>query len=94
MKALVFTLILAAVPLSAQAEHQCLKHADMVEFLGDKQNEFPRFVGLMGGGKMVEEIFISPGGAWTLVFTDISGTACPMASGDDWQAVPVLGRGI
>jgi predicted enzyme related to lactoylglutathione lyase len=48
----------------------------------------------MGGGKMVAEIFISPGGAWTLVFTDRSGTACPMASGDDWQAVPVLGGGI
>lgn len=94
MKALVLTLILAVVPLSAQAGHLCLKHTDMVKLLRDKQNEVPRFVGLMGGGIMVAEIFISPDGTWTLVFTDRAGTACHMASGDDWHAVPVLGGGI
>ena len=44
--------------------------------------------------KAVMEIFMSPQGTWTVVVTDTKGLACIIATGQDWQEVPIEMAGL
>ena len=44
--------------------------------------------------KAVMEIFMSPQGTWTVLVTDTTGTSCIIATGEEWQEVPIALVGL
>jgi hypothetical protein len=51
-------------------------------------NEKRAAIGLLLSGEMLE-VFVSPGGTWTMVVSKASGIACIVAAGEVWMQVPV-----
>lgn len=90
--------VLAAVTLIgtagvAQAAANCASHDAVAKALTTKFKEARRVMGVVNA-KAVMEIFMSPQGTWTVVVTDTAGTTCIIATGQDWQEVPVEMAGL
>ena len=93
-----FAAVLAAVTLFssagvASAAAPCGSHDAVAKTLTTKFKEARRVMGVVNA-KAVMEIFMSPQGSWTVVVTDTSGMACIIATGQDWQEVPVELAGL
>ena len=92
-----FILTIAAVlivlgPIPKQAEAQltkCLKRETVVNNLKENHNENVVSYGLTKNG-VVLEIFASPGGSWTAIFSYPIGWSCAIASGDNWTVLPTI----
>jgi len=67
----------------AQAQNECYDHAKLVETLREKYNE--KSIGHGLSANVIVEIFVSPSGTWTIIYTAPSGQACPVITGDNWQ---------
>ena len=85
--------VLAAVTLFstvgvASAAAPCGSHDAVAKTLSTKYKEARRIMGVVSA-KAVMEIYMSPQGTWTVLVTDIAGTACIIATGQDWQEVPI-----
>ena len=65
----------------------------MAKSLTTKFKEARRIMGVVNA-KAVMEIFMSPQGTWTVVVTDTRGMACIIATGQDWQEVPIEMAGL
>ena len=94
----IFATVLAAVSLFssagvASAAVPCGSHDALAKSLNTKFKEARRAMGVVNA-KAVMEIFMSPQGTWTVLVTDTSGTACVIASGQDWQEVPIEMTGL
>ena len=90
--------VLAAVTLFnsvgvASAVAPCGSHDAVAKSLTTKFKEARRVMGVVNA-KAVMEIFMSPQGTWTVVVTDTNGTACIIATGQDWQEVPIEMAGL
>ena len=93
-----FAAVLAAVSLFssagvASAGAACGSHDALAKSLTTKFKEARRVMGVVNA-KAVMEIFMSPQGTWTVVVTDTKGTACIIATGQDWQEVPIEMAGL
>lgn len=93
-----FAAVLAAVTLFssagvASAAAPCASHDAVAKTLTTKFKEARRIMGVVNS-KAVMEIFMSPQGTWTVVVTDTRGMACIIATGQDWQEVPVEMAGL
>ena len=93
-----FAAVLAAVSLFsstdvASAAVPCGSHDALAKSLNTKFKETRRVMGVVNA-KAVMEIFMSPQGTWTVLVTDTTGTACIIASGQDWQEVPIKMTGL
>jgi hypothetical protein len=93
-----FAAVLAAVTLFsstgvASAASPCGSHDALAKQLNTKFKEARRVMGVVNA-KTVMEIFMSPEGTWTVLVTDTTGTACVIASGQDWQEVPIKMTGL
>ena len=93
-----FAAVLAAVTLFsstsvASAAVPCGSHDALAKSLNTKFKEARRVMGVVNA-KAVMEIFMSPQGTWTVLVTDTTGTACIIASGQDWQEVPIKMTGL
>ena len=93
-----FAAVLAAVTLFgsagvASAAAPCGSHDAVANSLTTKFKEARRIMGVVNA-KAVMEIFMSPQGTWTVVVTDTKGMACIIATGQDWQEVPVEMAGL
>ena len=93
-----FAAILATVFLFssagvASATTFCGSHDALTKSLNTKFKEARRVMGVVGA-KAVMEIFMSPQGTWTVLVTDTTGTACVIATGQDWQEVPIEMTGL
>jgi len=82
---------LAAISLvgaagKTEAAPQCSSHAEIVDALKDTFKETRRAMGVVNT-KVVMEMFMSPQGTWTMVFTDTKGISCITAAGENWQDV-------
>ena len=85
------TLFSIAVPVQAAAP--CGAHDAIANSLTTKFKEARRIMGVVNA-KAVMEIFMSPQGTWTVVVTDTKGVACIIATGQDWQEVPIEMAGL
>ena len=93
-----FAAVLAAVSLFsiggvASAAMPCGSHDVIAKSLSTKFMEARRIMGVVNA-KAVMEIFMSPQGTWTVLVTDTNGTACIIATGQDWQEVPIALAGL
>ena len=84
---------LAGVAGFAEAAPQCSSHDKIADALGNKFKETRRVMGVVNS-TAVMEIFMSPQGTWTVVVTDTRGMACIIATGQDWQEVPIEMAGL
>ena len=88
-----FAAVLAAVSLFssagvASAATSCGNHDAIAKSLTTKFKEARRAMGVVNA-RAVMEIYMSPQGTWTVLVTDTTGTACVIATGQDWQEVPL-----
>ena len=93
-----FAAVLAAVSLFssagvASAGAACGSHDALAKSLTTKFKEARRIMGVVNANAVME-IFMSPQGTWTVLVTDTTGTACVIASGQDWQEVPIEITGL
>jgi hypothetical protein len=91
--------VLAAVTLFssagvASAAAPCGSHDAVAKSLTTKFKEARRIKGVVVNAKAVMEIFMSPQGTWTVLVTDTKGVACIIATGQDWQEVPIEMAGL
>ena len=77
----------------ASAAVPCGSHDALAKSLNTKFKEARRAMGVVNA-KAVMEIFMSPQGTWTVLVTDTTGTACVIATGQDWQEVPIEITGL
>jgi hypothetical protein len=88
---------MATVALSvsgiAQVAIPCASHDVVAKSLTTKFKEVRRVLGVVNA-KTVMEIFMSPQGTWTVMMTNTSGTTCIIASGENWQEIPVALAGL
>ena len=77
----------------ASAAAPCGSREAVAKALTTKYKEARRVMGVVNA-KAVMEIFMSPQGAWTVLVTDTSGTDCIIATGQDWQEVPIALAGL
>ena len=92
-----FAAVLAAVTLFSSvgvaSAAPCGSHDAVAKALTTKYKEARRIMGVVNA-KAVMEIFMSPQGTWTVVVTDTNGVACIIATGQDWQEVPIEVAGL
>lgn len=84
--ALITTAMAFVVMTSAAAQPaRCATRQHIVDWLVDGFDERQAAIGLMGSRALVE-LFVSPGGSWTILVTDPTGWSCMVASGQRWVA--------
>lgn len=77
------------------AEHDpvCAERSALLGSLEREFAEAPKGAGLASDGSMLELLTSSDGKTWTLLMTQPDGTACVIAAGEAWDALPqVAGR--
>ena len=88
--ALIWAVFLFGAPANAQSI--CNTRDFVVSQLETMFQEYPKAVGLAGGGNVVE-LFVSEGGSWTLILSMPDGTSCLMADGESWETIPIPVKG-
>ena len=87
----VLGIVAATLALTGQASAQrvCATHETATAQLEKQFNERVAGRGLANRGKAMVELFISEKGSWTVVVSDPNGRSCVLATGDNWQQVPI-----
>lgn len=84
--------VLAAIQIGSapvsRAAQVCLPHEDVSKALSEQYKENRKGLGLSSPTHVVE-LFVSPGGSWTLTVSDTQGTTCVIGSGEAWQDAPL-----
>ena len=76
--------VLAMPAMPAQAQQVCGAHNDLVARLSAAFQERRVGYGVIGREAMIE-VFVSTGGTWTMLMTDVKGRSCIVAAGDGWE---------
>ena len=76
-------------PVAAQ-QPACTKRGDVVDHLGKKYSEAPVVMGLANNGGVIEVLSSKTGESWTIIITMPNGTACMIAAGENWEAIPEI----
>ena len=84
--------LIAFAALPAQAEPVCGERAQLMLHLEQKFSEQPVAMGLTAKGAVLE-VLTSPSGSWTFLVTDPSGRTCMVASGENWETLPIRPAG-
>lgn len=71
----------------------CADRARVVDVLHAYWGEFLVGSGLSNDGRTVE-VYVGPGGNWTIIATTPTGASCPVASGEAWEAVRLEAAGL
>ena len=90
-KPMIFALSAAAMAAgssAAVAQMACGDRHDIVAALNGKYQEKPRAYGLVGQEVLVE-VFTSKKGSWTVLMTKSKGPSCILATGLNWEELPV-----
>lgn len=85
-------LLCTSPPAFAQAPGQCAKRMDIVKHLSGQYQEQPVAIGLADNGSLLEILATTDGKTWTLLFSMPTGLSCLMATGQDWQSLPLLAQ--
>ncbi|MDX8525102.1 hypothetical protein RFM68_11330 [Mesorhizobium sp. MSK_1335] len=78
------TALMALSSLPARAQVICGGHDHLVARLADAFGEKRLGYGV-AGQVAIFEVFVSPGGTWTILMTDVKGQSCILAAGDGWE---------
>ena len=62
----------------------CGARADVVKMLKENFGERAMAHGIAHSGTLAE-VFISPGGTWTIIATSPNGISCMIGSGESWE---------
>lgn len=95
LRSIVFVLGVALIGLQAvpaSAEQVCGERIKMMTQLGEKFAESPVAMGLTSAGAVIE-VLTSPSGSWTFLVTYPTGQTCMVASGENWEALPIKTAG-
>jgi hypothetical protein len=93
VKGLALAAVAATSVGAAQAQQvSCTDRSALIEQLAAKFQERQFAVGQMGP-MVILEIFVADSGTWTIFATDVAGTSCVVAVGDNWQSTIVAGVG-
>ena len=76
----------------AFAQQVCGLHTDIVKNLAKVHSEVPQAIGISSEGALLE-ILVSSTGTWTILVTDPSRRTCLVATGQDWESLPVIPKG-
>ena len=79
-----------ADPVAAQ--QVCGERATLMTHLEQKFSEQPIAMGLTAKGAVLE-VLTSPSGSWTFLVTEPSGRTCMVASGENWESLPIRPAG-
>lgn len=82
-------MIVALLTLAQMAQPACAPHATVAARLATRFGEAPQFAGLTRDGSLLEAWANRETGTWTLLRVTPDGTACLMASGEDWTAAVI-----
>lgn len=91
MKGLALAAIIVMSAGAAHAQYRiCADHAALVAHLAEQFQERQYAVGLIGNLGLME-IFVAKSGSWTIAITNITGRACIIAGGNNWEIVRLPG---
>lgn len=76
----------------ASAEQICGERTKLMIRLGEKFAEAPVAMGLTSTGAVIE-VLTSPTGSWTFLVTYPNGPTCMVASGENWEMLPIKTAG-
>ncbi len=76
----------------ASAQPVCGEHIDILNNLEKFHSETPQAIGLSTDGKVIE-ILVSPSGSWSILVNYPDRRTCLVATGDDWETLPVVPTG-
>ncbi len=82
-------LIALALPVAAQ-QLPCADRDTVIERLASEFAEHPVALGIANDGSVVEVLSSATRGGWTLIVTRPDGTACMIAAGENWEAIPKI----
>ena len=89
--ALTAALLCAGVNGASAVEVQCGKHGLMQKLLTEKYKEIPIGVGTVNQDRYMQ-LFVSANGTWTMLMTKTDGQSCIIASGENWDSMPLLAQ--
>lgn len=75
---------------AANAQQVCTVRNEAVVLLEERFDEQVAGRGLAGDGQQMLELFVSETGSWTVLVSDTQGRSCVLASGESWQAKPLV----
>ena len=78
-------ILVGALVKPAESQSNCGLRQDIASKLERTYQETPTGIGLSKNGG-VFEVFTSPNGTWTILFTKPDGLSCMMAVGDNWES--------
>ncbi len=78
---------------SASAQQVCGERTKIMISLGEKYAEAPVAMGLTSAGTVIE-VLTSPAGSWTFLITYPTGQSCMVASGENWETLPIETVGL
>lgn len=78
----------AMIQPAAAQQPACTKRGDVVAHLSKKYSEAPVAMGLANNGGVIEVLSSKTGESWTIIITMPNGTACMIAAGENWEAIP------
>lgn len=70
---------------TAHAQPECFPRSDLVQHLASNYHEQPAAAGLADNGSLLEVFTSKDGETWTVVISMPNGTACLVATGEQWQ---------
>ena len=77
---------------SAFAQQVCGPHTAIVKNLAKIHSEIPQAIGISSEGALLE-VLVSSTGTWTILVTDPNRMTCLVATGQDWESLPVIPTG-
>ena len=90
VKTLAVAVFVTAGASAAGAQYRhCSEHGELVAHLSEKYQEKQFAFGTIGQ-IAVMEIFVGDKGSWTVVVTDVAGTSCIVAAGENWENSAIL----
>ena len=87
MKTIVAAFVLSILATSAFAN--CAPRDTVAAFLGERFGEQRHAYGLAESGQAVEVFVSSSTGTWTIIVTSPDLTSCVVASGVEWESLPL-----
>lgn len=83
----------AAFSFSAAAQSVCAGRAQVLDHLTRNYSEQRIALGVASAGGVIELLSRADGRTWTIILSRPDGSACVLATGEDWQRVSPKKRG-
>lgn len=81
-----FSMLVTPVQAQGYIPVSCGERSATIKHLAEKYSEHPAGLGLTASGGALE-LHVSDSGSWTILLTTPNGTACIVASGENWQSI-------